>query len=142
LFYQLYALSILIFRSLREILNCSKRKDFGFLIRNRAAGSRGKYGDAAICGYDHKTQHSCYTSTRSQQTMAQAKIRWRNTDYGWTTGNDPTIVHKRRIDAGSGGEVHEVDFQFLCARADDLDDGHIDPQGEESSREANSLGVC
>ena len=29
-------------------------------------------------------------------------------DYTWTCGNDIAIIHIRAIDAGSGGEVHEV----------------------------------
>jgi hypothetical protein len=29
-------------------------------------------------------------------------------EFGWTRGNDPTIFHRRMIDVGGCGEVHEV----------------------------------
>jgi len=29
-------------------------------------------------------------------------------DYGWTTGNDPNLVHVRKIDSGAYGDVHQV----------------------------------
>ena len=30
------------------------------------------------------------------------------TDCSWTVGDDPNLVHYRRIDVGASGEVHEV----------------------------------
>jgi len=33
-------------------------------------------------------------------------------DNDWTTGNDPDLSHKRIIDMGAFGEVHEVRFCF------------------------------
>lgn len=29
-------------------------------------------------------------------------------DFGWTTGNDPSLVHIRKVDHGASAEVHEV----------------------------------
>jgi hypothetical protein len=29
-------------------------------------------------------------------------------DYEWTKGSDPSILHRRKIDIGAFGEVHEV----------------------------------
>ena len=33
-------------------------------------------------------------------------------DNDWTTGNDPDLSHRRIIDMGAFGEVHEVRFCF------------------------------
>lgn len=33
--------------------------------------------------------------------------------YAWTTGNDPAILHRRLIDSGGSGEVHEVSKSLM-----------------------------
>ena len=34
-------------------------------------------------------------------------------DFTWTTGSDPEVRHKRIIDLGGSGEVHEVSLSIL-----------------------------
>lgn len=32
--------------------------------------------------------------------------------YAWTTDNDPSLSHVRKIDSGASGEVHEASPQY------------------------------
>jgi hypothetical protein len=74
-------------------------------------------------------QHSYDTPSHALQVMAQPRM-W-TLDYGWTTGNDPSITHQRRIDAGSGGEVHEVRISFPFKESNHLDVEYSDESGEK-----------
>lgn len=35
-------------------------------------------------------------------------MEYKDHDLAWTTGNDPKVIHKRMIDYGAFGDVHEV----------------------------------
>ena len=43
-------------------------------------------------------------------------------EFEWTTGNDPTIFHRRRVATGGNGEVHEVKHTVIQSLTV-LDDG-------------------
>ena len=47
-------------------------------------------------------------------------------DFGWTAGHQQAIRHRRRIDIGGFGEVHEV---FPVVTSLIVDDSYDDKQG-------------
>lgn len=82
----------------------------GLILTSSGAGPLPPFSlnDSPILVVNSSARHRSHYRESQARPMETPETE----DNDWTTGNDPDLSHRRIIDMGAFGEVHEVRFCF------------------------------